>query len=94
MPPKRVDYSGYQYSALSSQVTSADRSLIGRIQNEPTGEVESLVGRIDPKGMGSRAGREAVKDLNKKKEKALKEDRVKDVGNIGSGKDKRGAAGN
>ncbi len=71
MPPKKsIDYSGYQYGALSSRVTTADRSLYDRIVGEPTGEASSLVGRIDPKAMGSRAGKETIKDLEKKKAKA------------------------
>ena len=39
-------------------------------QDEPTGTPETLVGRINPRDMGSRAGREAPKDLDKKKAKA------------------------
>lgn len=69
-PKKTVDLAGYQYSALSSQVTTADRSLIGRRLHEPTGEAESLAGRIDPRTMGSRAGREHVVDMEKKRARA------------------------
>ena len=50
-PKNQRDLSGYRYSALSSLVLSAGHR---QDQNEPTGEAESLVGRIDPKSMGSR----------------------------------------
>lgn len=46
-----------------------DRSV--RRDNEPTGTAESLVGRISVKDMGTRVTREAPKDLEKKKAKAL-----------------------
>lgn len=75
MPPKKPDLSGYQYSALSSQVTQVDRRLIERRDNEPTGEAESLRGRIDPKEMGSRVQREQIKDLDKKRAKAQAEEK-------------------
>jgi pre-mRNA-splicing helicase BRR2 len=57
MPPqsRKPDLSGYQYSAMASLVLTADRSQLPRREHEPTGEPESLVGRIDPKSMGSRA---------------------------------------
>ncbi|CAO1626159.1 unnamed protein product [Parajaminaea phylloscopi] len=74
MPPKKPDLSGYQYSALSSQVTQVDRRLIERRENEPTGEAESLRGRIDPRDMGSRVQKEQIKDLDKKRTKAQAED--------------------
>ena len=54
-PSTQRDLSGYQYSALSSLVLSSGRAPR---DNEPTGEAESLVGRIDPREMGSRAGRQ------------------------------------
>lgn len=55
---------------------------MNRSENEGSGEAESLVGRIDPKGMGSRAGREQIKDLDRKKKKASADDenRVKKPG--------------
>ena len=77
MPPKKPDLSGYQYSALSSQVTQADRRLIDRTHNEPTGEAQTLRGRINPKEMGSRVQREQIKDLDKKKAKAKADDEAK-----------------
>lgn len=74
MPPKsQRDLSGYQYSALSSLVLSAGRR---QGENEPTGEAESLVGRIDPKAMGSRVARTQVTDVEKKKRKAAENDEL------------------
>ncbi|OLY81668.1 U5 small nuclear ribonucleoprotein 200 kDa helicase [Smittium mucronatum] len=46
--------SQYQYAANSNLVLQADRSELPRRVNEPSGEPESLWGRIDPKEMGSR----------------------------------------
>jgi pre-mRNA-splicing helicase BRR2 len=77
MPPKKQDLSGYQYSAISSLVTQTDRRLVDRHDNEPTGAPETLVGRIDPKAMGSRAGREGIKDLDKKRKKAEEDGEVR-----------------
>ncbi|KAM0788324.1 hypothetical protein ACM66B_001467 [Microbotryomycetes sp. NB124-2] len=84
MPPK-MDYSGYQYSAMASLVTTAD---IRRTTNEPTGEAESLVGRIDPKSMGSRAFRETV-DLEAKRKRAEKEKQKKDKKEADAGRTKK-----
>jgi pre-mRNA-splicing helicase BRR2 len=59
---------------MSSLVLTADRSKIPRRDNEPTGEPETLVGRIDPKSMGSRAFKESIhikKDISKKKTKHI-----------------------
>ncbi|KAK0556085.1 Pre-mRNA-splicing helicase BRR2 [Tilletia horrida] len=69
MPPKR-DLSGYQYSALSSLVTTADRSLLDRRDNEPKGAAETLSGRVDVRQMGSRVTRSEIKDIEAKKKKA------------------------
>ena len=75
MPPKsQRDLSGYQYSALSSLVLNTGRGPRG--ENEPTGEAESLVGRIDPKAMGSRVARQPIADLEKKKRKAAENDEL------------------
>ncbi|CAD6986436.1 unnamed protein product [Tilletia controversa] len=79
MPPKR-DLSGYQYSALSSLVTTADRSLIDRRDGESKGEAETLVGRIDVRQMGSRVTRSEIKDIDAKKRKAAQENEGKDDG--------------
>ncbi len=69
MSAKR-DLSGYNYAAISSLVLTADRSALPRRDKEPDGAPTSLVGRIDPREMGSRVQREAPKDLDKKKKKA------------------------
>lgn len=50
---------------MSRLVTQADRSALPRRDDEPTGEVETLVGRIDPREMGSKVQRE--KPAEKKK---------------------------
>ncbi|UZJ56862.1 hypothetical protein CBS101457_006182 [Exobasidium rhododendri] len=77
MPPKKPDLSGYQYSAISSLVTQTDRRFLNRTENEGSGEAETLAGRIDPKAMGSKAGREGIKDLDRKKKKATEDDEGK-----------------
>ena len=66
----RRDWSGYNYGAISSLVLNADKSGLPRRDKEPDGAPESLVGRIDPKEMGSRVQRAVPKDLEKKKKKA------------------------
>lgn len=72
MPPRNQrDLSGYQYSALSSLVLSSGRR---HGENEPTGEAESLVGRIDPKSMGSRVVKSQVQDVEKKRKAAENDD--------------------
>ncbi|GLB39382.1 putative sec63-domain-containing protein [Lyophyllum shimeji] len=67
----RPDLSGYNYGAISSLVLTADRSALPRRDKEPDGAPTSLAGRIDPREMGSRVVREAPKDLDKKKKKAV-----------------------
>ncbi|CAH7668860.1 Sec63 Brl domain-domain-containing protein [Phakopsora pachyrhizi] len=89
MAPKNRDFSGYQYAAMSSLVLTADRSKIPRRDNEPTGEPETLVGRIDPRSMGSRAFKESVhikRDISKKKTKHAvhADERPKKVSEINS----------
>jgi len=66
----KPDLAGYNYGAISSLVLTADRSALPRRDKEPDGAPTSLAGRIDPKEMGSRAIRQAPKDLDKKKKKA------------------------
>jgi pre-mRNA-splicing helicase BRR2 len=66
----KPDLSGYNYSAISSLVLSADRSNLPRRDKEPDGAPTSLAGRIDPREMGSRVHRHAPKDLQKKKKLA------------------------
>lgn len=70
MPPKQ-DLSQYNYGAISSLVLTADRSALPRRDKEPDGAPESLVGRIDPREMGSRVQRQVPKDLDKKKKRAV-----------------------
>lgn len=66
---------------MSSLVLNTDRSKIPRRDNEPTGEAETLVGRIDPKAMGSRALKESNREeLDKKKKKAEKQREREAVG--------------
>ncbi|KAI7854305.1 Sec63 Brl domain-containing protein [Circinella umbellata] len=60
----------YQYAANSSLVLQADRSGLPRRDQEPTGEPETLWGKIDPKAFGTRAERETPKDIEEKKKKA------------------------
>lgn len=71
MAARKPDLSGYQYSAMASQVTMSENRSHRR-DNEPTGEAESLVGRIDPKAMGSRAFKADI-DVEGKRLKAAKE---------------------
>ncbi|EPQ30981.1 uncharacterized protein PFL1_01170 [Pseudozyma flocculosa PF-1] len=76
MPPKgKPDYSGYQYSALSSLVLNADRGP--RRNEETTGEAESLAGRIDVRQMGSAVRQEGIKDIDKKRKKAEEHDELR-----------------
>ena len=67
----KPDYSGYNYGAISSLVLTTDRSVLPRRDKEPDGAPTSLAGRIDPREMGSRVQRQAPKDLEKKKRKAI-----------------------
>jgi pre-mRNA-splicing helicase BRR2 len=66
---KKPDLSQYNYGAISSLVLTADRSALPRRDKEPDGAPTSLVGRIDPREMGSRVIRQAPKDMQKKKKK-------------------------
>ncbi|GAO51264.1 Sec63-domain-containing protein [Saitoella complicata NRRL Y-17804] len=52
-----MDHSQYKYGAMSNLVLSADRRTLPRRDNEPTGEPETLAGKINVKEMGTRAGR-------------------------------------
>ncbi|KAF8629449.1 hypothetical protein AX15_003443 [Amanita polypyramis BW_CC] len=69
--PGKPDLSGYNYSALSSLVLTADRSALPRRDKEPDGAPTSLAGKIDPSEMGSRAMRTMPKGLEKKKKRAV-----------------------
>lgn len=74
MPPKgQQDLSQFAYSAISSLVLQADRSTIPRRDREPDGAPESLAGRINVREMGSRAHRDAPKDVEKKKRKVAED---------------------
>ncbi|KAL4073668.1 putative RNA helicase [Scleroderma citrinum] len=66
----KPDLSGYNYSAISSLVLTADRSALPRRDREPDGAPTSLAGKIDPREMGSHVQRSAPKDVEKKKRKA------------------------
>ncbi|KAK7461038.1 Pre-mRNA-splicing helicase BRR2 [Stygiomarasmius scandens] len=71
MSGKKPDLSQYNYGAISSLVLTADRSVLPRRDKEPDGAPTTLAGRIDPREMGSRVQRQAPKDLEKKKKKAI-----------------------
>ncbi|KAF8328166.1 Sec63-domain-containing protein [Cantharellus anzutake] len=71
---KRGGLSGYNYGAMSSLVLMADKRSLPRRDREPDGAPESLVGKIDPKEMGSRIQRTAPSDMDKKKKRAAVED--------------------
>lgn len=60
----------YQYALNSNLVLHSNRSDNPRRGNEPTGEAESLYGRIDPKEFGSRAMRDTAKIDEAKKKKS------------------------
>src|SRR6266498_950220 len=60
----------YQYTANSNLVLQANRSELPRRDHEPSGEPESLWGKINPKDFGSRAQRDTIKDIQAKKKKA------------------------
>ncbi|KAG8908173.1 DEIH-box ATPase [Tulasnella sp. 403] len=77
---KKIDLSGYNYGAISSLVLTADRSALPRRDKEPDGAPETLVGRINPKEMGSRVQRQAPKDLDKKKKKANQDETGEKIG--------------
>ncbi|PPQ88313.1 hypothetical protein CVT25_012373 [Psilocybe cyanescens] len=68
---QKRDLSQYNYGNISSLVLQTDRSALPRRDKEPDGAPVSLAGRIDPKDMGSRVIRQAPKDLDKKKKKAV-----------------------
>lgn len=58
--------SQYKYSAMSNLVLQADRRFVSRIGDEPTGDPESLAGRIGVRDMGSSVSRDNA-PKNKKK---------------------------
>lgn len=54
------DVSQYKYSAMSNLVLQADRRFVARRKNEPTGDPESMAGRLKIQDMGSRIGRDSA----------------------------------
>jgi pre-mRNA-splicing helicase BRR2 len=58
--------SQYKYSAMSNLVLQADRRFISRINDEPTGDPESLAGRISIREMGSRVAHDDAPKTKKK----------------------------
>ncbi|XP_055327556.1 U5 small nuclear ribonucleoprotein 200 kDa helicase-like [Paramacrobiotus metropolitanus] len=65
----------YEYKANSNLVLQADRTLIDRRpKDEPTGEVLSLVGKLEGSIMGDRAERNRPQHLSERKVKRLKRD--------------------
>ena len=57
MADKATRANQYGYTANSNLVLQADRSALPRRDQEPSGEPETLAGRIDIKKMGDRAQR-------------------------------------
>ncbi|RUS26117.1 Sec63 Brl domain-containing protein [Jimgerdemannia flammicorona] len=60
----------YQYTSNSNLVLQADRSILPRRDQEPSGEPDTLWGRINPKEFGSRAVRDAPKTKEERKRNA------------------------
>ncbi|GAT28918.1 pre-mRNA splicing helicase [Aspergillus luchuensis] len=58
--------SQYKYSAMSNLVLQADRRFISRVNDEPTGDPESLAGRISIREMGGRMARDDAPKTKKK----------------------------
>ncbi|TIB36491.1 hypothetical protein E3P84_00909 [Wallemia ichthyophaga] len=61
----------FQYAAMSSLVLQSNRSAR---PDEPTGQAETLAGKVTARDMGTRATRETVKDKDKKKLKSQMDD--------------------
>lgn len=62
----------YQYAANSNLVLQVERSSLPRRDNEPSGEPETLWGKLNPKAFGDKAQR-TVKEEKEKAEKKRKE---------------------
>ncbi|KND04164.1 ATP-dependent RNA helicase BRR2 [Spizellomyces punctatus DAOM BR117] len=62
----------YQYTANSNLVLQADRSALPRRDQEPSGEPETLWGRVDIRKMGDRAQR-SIQEQKEKVEKRRRE---------------------
>ncbi|OAA63683.1 pre-mRNA splicing factor [Niveomyces insectorum RCEF 264] len=59
------DVSQYKYSAMSNLVLQADRRFVNRKKDEPTGDPESMAGRLRIQDMGVRVTREALPKTKK-----------------------------
>jgi pre-mRNA-splicing helicase BRR2 len=80
----------YSYIANANLVLKPDRSQLPKRTNEPTGEPESLHGRIDPKGFGDRAIRTIDEEKERRdKLRQEKEARMKSRGAERQGKKTR-----
>jgi pre-mRNA-splicing helicase BRR2 len=67
----------YSYAANANLVLQADRSLIGKRSNEPTGEAESLVGKLHK--FGDRVAHSKPDQNQKKKEYQPKTNKSQDT---------------
>lgn len=75
---KEKQKASYAYKDMSNLVLKADRRLMSRSSNEPTGEAESLWGKLDLQQMGDRAAREAPdEELKKLKADVAESERAK-----------------
>jgi hypothetical protein len=66
----------YQYTANSNLVLHTDRSSLPRRDQEPTGEPETLWGKIKPKAFGDKAVR-TIDEEKAKRDKKRKEQEEK-----------------
>ncbi|CAG8114773.1 unnamed protein product [Penicillium salamii] len=73
--------SQYKYSAMSNLVLQADRRFISRTHDEPTGDPESLAGRIGIREMGAQVARDTAPKAKKTAPSGLER------GSIGEGED-------
>ncbi|KAH7368969.1 pre-mRNA-splicing factor brr2 [Plectosphaerella cucumerina] len=60
MSDQHRDVSQYKYSAMSNLVLQADRRFVSRRNDEPTGDPESLAGRLSIRDMGNRVARDTA----------------------------------
>ncbi|CAK7266124.1 Pre-mRNA-splicing helicase BRR2 [Sporothrix epigloea] len=65
------DVSQYKYAAMSNLVLQADRRFVSRRKDEPSGDPESMAGRLQIQDMGSRIAREAAPKTKKTKNLAM-----------------------
>ncbi|EFX00969.1 pre-mRNA splicing factor [Grosmannia clavigera kw1407] len=59
------DVSQYKYSAMSNLVLQADRRFVSRRKDEPSGDPESMAGRLKIQDMGSRIARDSAPKTKK-----------------------------